>query len=345
MKSIRAKAHSFALFVALLTSLIGHGIAHSQAQTDFTMAVFASEMYLPDYVAKDKGFGAKHGLNLKFVTPASGAAAAQLMLAGAVQGWTTDPLIIMNAASQGHEIRIAGIGSPDLNYTILVSKDGSWPADKASFKEKILSLKGKRVGVSGIGAGTDNALILLLKSVGLSATDVTRVGIGQQQAAIGQLTAGAIDAFVSFSLAGNAMIQQQTGARLLISTQNPIVPENIRAVPHGGFAVAGEFAAKHPEKVAAWLAAEEESIAWIRANPDEAATILDKYVFNGQQPELAKKIIPQMLTSYFGNTPPGFKVPQKTFAALESAMKDLGKVQAIKPVTYNDVVIPRGRVK
>ena len=343
MFGTRKRLQVGALLCGLLTLIAGSRLAIAQTLTDFTMAVFQSEVYLADYVVKDKGFGAKHGLNIKFVTPASGAAAAQLMLAGAIQGWATDPLIILNAANQGHDIKMAGIVTPRLMYTILVRKDAAWPAEDAPFVEKMAGLKGKRIGVSGIGAGTDNALILMLKAAGLSAADVTRVGIGQQQAAIGQLGAGSIDAFVSFSLAGNAIIQQQTGARLYITTRAPIVPEAVQAVPHFAFAVAGEFAAKNPKQVAGWLAAEQEAMAWIRNNPDEAATILDKYVFNSQQPDLARKIIPQMLSTYFVNIFPGFKIPRKAFAALQGASRELATVQAVKPATFADVVLPSAR--
>ena len=110
-------------------------------------------------------------------------------------------------------------------YTIMVAKTGDWPPEGSSFTDRIKALKGKRIGVSGIGAGTDHALILMLKSVGLSEKDVTRIGIGEQQAAIGQLSAGAIDAFVSFSLSGNAIIEQQTGARRYAATFDPDSPQ------------------------------------------------------------------------------------------------------------------------
>ena len=193
--------------------------AAAQTPRPFTIAVFQSEAYLADYVAKDQGFDAKHGLDFKFVTPSNGAAAAQLMLAGAVNGWLTDPLIILGAAAQGYGIRMAGVLAPAISYWVLVSKEDQWPSANATLNEKIAAFKGKRIAVSGIGAGTDHALLLLLKTGHLEASDVTRIGIGQQQAAIGQLEAGRIDAFVSFSLAGNAEIEQQTGARLYLSTK------------------------------------------------------------------------------------------------------------------------------
>ena len=332
-----------ALLGAALVMLAGWTHAFAQT-TDFTIAVFQSELYLPDFVLKDKGIGAKHGLNIKFVTPASGAAAAQLMLAGAVQGWTTDPMIIMNAAAQGHEIRIAGVVTRHLIYTVLVSKDGTWPADNASFAQKMAGLKGKKIGVSGIGAGTDNALILMLKAAGMSAADVSRVGIGQQQAAIGQLSAGAIDAFVSFSLAGDAMIQQQTGAKVYISTRDTIVPEAVRTIPGTALAVSGDFAAKNPKVVASWLAAEREALAWIKDNPAEATAVLNKNIFNDQQPEVAAKLLPQLHSGYYSNTRPDFKISQKEFSMLQGALKEVSTVQAVKPITFTDVVIPAARL-
>jgi ABC-type nitrate/sulfonate/bicarbonate transport system substrate-binding protein len=259
------------------------------------------------------------------------------------EGWATDPLIILTAASQGNQVKLAGIVTSDLAYTIMVSKEGKWLAEGASFVEKMAALKGKKIGVSGIGAGTDHALILLLNAAGLSVADVTRVGIGQQQAAIGQLAGGAIDAFVSFSLSGNAIIEQQTGARAYLFTDDPIVPASVRAVPFLCLAVSGEFAAKNPDVVANWLAAEEEAINWIKGNPSEAAVILNKYVFNGQQAELAKSIIPKMITFYFDNTPAGFKVSHKAFATLLDAAHQLESVPSSQQLKYEDLVIPVSR--
>jgi ABC-type nitrate/sulfonate/bicarbonate transport system substrate-binding protein len=315
-------------------------LAQQPKMTEFSSAVFQSEVYLPDFVAKDKGFAAKHGLDLKFVTPQSGVAAAQLMLAGAVQGWGTDPLIILTAASKGNNVKLAGIATPVMAYTIMVSKTGSWPPESASFLDRIKALKGKRIGVSGIGAGTDHALILMLKAAGLTENDVTRIGIGQQQAAIGQLSGGAIDAFVSFSLSGNAVIQQQTGARRYAATFDADAPRSVRDLPFTCFAVAGDFAAKNPETVANWLAAEADAIAWIHANPDGAAEILNTHVFDGKQLDLAKKIVPEMNKTYFEGIPPGFKVRRKTFDLLVEAGKELGSFPGGNPPKYEDTVIP-----
>lgn len=339
MSKLKRRA-AMMLGAALALSMPFAGQASAQEKIPFTIAAFQSEGYLPDYVAKEKGFGEKYGLDIQFVTPASGSAAAQLLLAGGIQGWSTDPLIILTAASRGYDIKIAGVSAPNFTYTILVSKEGQWPADTASLTDKLGVLKGKRVGVSGIGAGTDNALIMLLKSAGLGANDVTRVAIGQQQAAMGQLSAGRIDAFVSFSLAGNAVIEEQAGARSYISTVGADVPDMVRQIPHLAFAVSGEFAAKNPRAVEGWLNAERDAIAWIRQNPDEAAAVLNKYIFNNQQPELAKKIVPQALQTFFKNTRQDFKMPKESFALVVQEGRDVAAFKDTKEPTYDNVVLP-----
>jgi sulfonate transport system substrate-binding protein len=340
--SIRVAAFWFAM-IACLAGIAGRAEAAAQTLQPFTIAVFQSEAYLADYVAKDEGFGAKHGLDIKFVTPSNGAAAAQLMLAGTVNGWTTDPLIILGAAARGYGIRMAGILAPALSYWVLVSKSDHWPSANAPLAEKIAALKGKKIAVSGIGAGTDHALLLLLKAGHLSASDVTRIGIGQQQAAIGQLEAGRIDAFVSFSLAGNAEIERQAGAHLYISTQDADVPASIRSIPSDVFAVAASLAAKDPGLVAQWQAAEQDALTWIHAHPDQAAAVLDKHVFNNEHPKLAKAIVAQMWTTYFQHTPEGFKVSQAAYKALITAGMELGIVSSPHKVTYDDLVIPAAR--
>jgi ABC-type nitrate/sulfonate/bicarbonate transport system substrate-binding protein len=338
----RRAALRMGALAALMTTLGRSALA--QSPTDFKMAVFQSEVYLAEYVAKDMGLDIKNGLRLSFVTPSSGTAAAQLMLAGAIQGWVTDPMIIYNAASSGNDIAIAGIEMPNLNYTVLVSKEGRWPATNASFQDKMNGLKGKRIGVSGIGAGTDNALLLMLKAAGIASTDVTRVAIGQQQAAIGQFMGGGIDAFVSFALAGNAVIEEEAGAKRYISTQDPIVPDSVRRVPHAALAVSGEYAAKNPQVIASWLSMLRESVAWIRANPNEAAVVLDKNIFNGKRLEVAKRIIPQMLETYFLNTRSDFKMPQQAYEAMVEAGKDLAIVKNAKPVSYEALVLRTARL-
>ena len=310
-----------------------------KTNTPFTEAVFQSELYLPDFVAKQEGFDAAHCIDMHFVTPSSGSAAAQLLLAGQVQGWFTDPLIILTAASKGQDIKVAGLVVPECSYYLLVSNKEQWPPASAPFDQKMQALKGKTIGVSGIGAGTDHALLAGLASAGLSASDVHRIGIGQQQAAIGQLEAGRIDAFVSFSLAGNQEIEQQTGAKLYVNYMSSSVPASVRNIPGLAAAVQGTFATQQPQVVANWLAANQEAMAWIQKNPDKAAAVLNANVFKGAQLSLAKQIVPQLLSGPFSSVPPGYKFAPSEFTIAVNTLQELGIVNKSTTMTYANTVI------
>ncbi len=346
----RIKKGAFAIMKAGLKQILGGillggllmlgYIDKAIAQTPFVIAVFQSEGYLPDFIVKEKGFGKKYGLDVSFVTPSNGPAAAQLLLAGAVQGWSTDPLIILTANSKGYDINIAGISAPSFTYAIMAAATPAWPAATAPTLEKVKALKGKRIGVSGIGAGTDNALLMLLKSAGLSGQDVTRVAIGQQQAAIGQLSAGRIDAFVSFSLAGNEVIKRETGAIEYITTFAPDVPDSVKRIPHLAFAVSRDYATKNPDAVKGWLNAERDAIAWMRENQDEAASILNKYVFKDQNLELARKIIPKALDSFFKSTRTDLKMPKSAFDLVLVEGRTVEAFKDTKEPTYQAAVLP-----
>lgn len=319
------------------TQVGGATSTQCKTTTNFTEAVFQSELYLPDFVAKAQGFDAAHCIDMHFVTPSSGSAAAQLLLAGQVQGWFTDPLIILTAASKGQDIKMAGIVVPQCSYYLLVSKNEKWPPASASFDTKMAALKGKTIGVSGIGAGTDHALLAGLAEAGISASDVHRVGIGQQQAAIGQLQAGRIDAFVSFAIAGNIEIEQQAGAQLYVNYMDPSVPASVRQIPGLGAAVQGTFASQHPDVVSEWLAASQEAHQWIQAHQSQAATILDQNVFKGAQPALSTQVVSQLLSGPFNSVPAGFKVSQSEYNLATSTLQKLGIISTLPP--YGSTVI------
>lgn len=318
----------------------GSGGAGGKTLTKITTAVFQSELYSLQFFAKEKGFDTEHGLDVSFVTPSNGPAAAQLLLAGQIQAWFTDPLIILTAAAKGQDIKVGAYFVPQQQYWILVPKNSDLPASSAPFNEKMQALKGKKIGVSGIGSGTDHALSLGLLEAGVSADSVRRVGIGQQQAAIGQLNAGGIDGYVSFSVAGNIEIEKQTGARVYVAYGDSSTPAAVRDLPDGALAVSGDYAQKHPEVIASYLAALEEAYAWAQKNPDEAAAILNKYVFNGKDLALAKQVLPQTMSQVFAHIPPGFKMSSAAFDSGVSALRKLGVIPASSNLDFKSVVIP-----
>ena len=101
-----------------------------------------------------------------------------------------------------------------------------------------------------------------------------------------------------------------------------------------------DYASKNPDAVKSWLNAERDAIAWMRENQDEAATILNKYVFKDQNLELARKIIPKALDSFFKNTREDLKMPRSAFELVLAEGRAVEAFKEAKEPTYEGTVLP-----
>lgn len=315
-------------------------VSEPKELTAWTTAVFPGELYLLDYVAQSEGFFEDHGLDVTFTTPQDGATAARLLLADEIQGWTTDIFIVLNANAQGQDIKMAGLQLNTNTYKILSDADADW-ATGTDFESKMLSLKGKTVGVTGIGAGTDRALIAALAEVGLTEEDVNRVGIGTTQAGVAQLAANRIDAYVEFAAAGTRRIESLGEGQLYVDLGQE-APESVASIPIGAIAVKGSFAEANPELVSEWMAAQWDAFQFIQENPEEAGQILADNVFNGEDLDLAIAVIEEYIESIYPRTLDELKVSEESFEAARQALIRQGAMDD-DAAMFADVVLEGAR--
>ena len=137
------------------------------------------------WVAKEAGVFERHGLDVDLLFIISSTTVTQALIAGDV------PIVIMSgataisAALSGQDLVMVGSTKSDPAQAFLVaSKDITQPSQ----------LRGKRLGVSRIGASSDFLLRYLLKRVGLAPEkDVAIVQIGSSPVRMAALAKGAID--------------------------------------------------------------------------------------------------------------------------------------------------------
>ena len=311
----------------------------------FPTATFLVDTYATDFVAKDRGIFAKHGLDVTFTYPPSGATAAQLLLAGEIRGWNGPMDFAIQAAAKGADLKMAGMPFPTTTDYIIVSSKGSWPGRNASFEEKMKALKGKTIGVSGIGAGTDHILIAALNSVGLSEKDVHRVGVGTSTGGLGQLEAGRIDAYVDFSKSGVNLIESRHAGNLYINlAQDKDVPPPVKEGASNALIVEGKFAKQNPQIVADYVAAQREAMDFIKAHPDEAAKIVAKYVFKGEHEDWIKDGLGSLLDGMSKQNQAGLKVSKAVYANWVTLLDKQGyNVSQSPSASYDEVVLPSAR--
>jgi len=139
---------------------------------------------LPAWIAADRGFFAENGLDVDLVSIAGGASPTAALLSGQIQA-----LQISVEAMQ------ATLGGGDLVYVAAPSNTVSFWLFSTPGITSGADLRGRRVGVTGIGTATYTAAKMAVRSLGLDpVNDVTYTSVNNVPAIVGALQTGAIDA-------------------------------------------------------------------------------------------------------------------------------------------------------
>jgi len=184
-----------------------------------------------------------------------GARQAQALASGDldVAGAMNTSSIIM-AKGEGYPLKIiAGVARPTDIFALAAKKGGA-----ASIKD----LKGRAVA-GPKGTVLHNLLAAALKKNGLSLADVRFVQMDIQQG-FAALQSGQVDAAL---LAGNVLIMAEKEGAKVLTTATGLVEPKLAMV------ASESFAARHPDRLAAVIAAHDQAWQWIAENHDEALAL------------------------------------------------------------------------
>lgn len=165
------------------------------------------QIYLPVVLAQRLGYFRDEGIEVELLSEPAGVEAADEMLAGAVQG------VI---GFYDHTIELQSLGK----YTESVVQFGQAPGEVEVISSRhpeitaITDLKGRRVGVTGLGSSTDFLTEYLLVKAGLKLSDITPVPVGAGNTLIAAMRHDQIQA---------AMTTEPTVSRLLSTSEARIL--------------------------------------------------------------------------------------------------------------------------
>jgi NitT/TauT family transport system substrate-binding protein len=245
--------------------LAAAGPAAAQPLKQIKLMYTAVSGFTSAYVAQEEGFFKKHGLDVSFVlTPSSGNNPPALV-SNSVQiaGPTMPTLLEANDAGLDLVV-IAGGAVYPLEADILVARQGSGIT-------KPTDLKGKTVGVPGIGALLDFMLHRNLKANGVDPKSVRFVEVGFVQAA-DALKSGRIDAYPA---------EAPFTARILQSKAGYAVKNWLADTPDGTltviYAATRKWAEANKDTVIALRQAMREANAFITTHHDLMYKDIAKY--------------------------------------------------------------------
>lgn len=271
---------------------------------------------LPMYVAQQEGFFEKRGLSVELIPAGSPPERDQLVTTGQADGMINEisgTLYFNKDKVQAQIVRYARAATLDTHlFSVLASKKSgiTTPAE----------LKGKSIGISD---GTIIAYLTdrMLAKEGLQAGDFKTVSVPNLSDRMALLNSGELDAAVLPEPLTSLALQQ--GAVLVLDDSK--YPE----LSNSEITFRKEVLDKRPEDVKAFLAAIEEAVDAINADPSKYATLL-----------VDQKVVPAPLQGTF-------EVPKFVTAGVpsEAQFKDVlewtkSKGLMTKDLSYTDCVNP-----
>jgi ABC-type nitrate/sulfonate/bicarbonate transport system substrate-binding protein len=222
---------------------------------------------LPFFVATEKGWWAELGLKPSFVTYPAG---VPQITAGAKGDWDVGgtgsvPAVLGFAR---HGLRTIGITNDESQgNALMVRKDIADQLIKSPW-----TLKGRTLVITA-NSTVDYAATNCLKQYGLLKSDLTVKAVNQADA---MKELGAKNADLAGLWAPNIYTVQETqGARMLCSGKD------VRTTVPGALVVRAEYAEKHPENVAKFLAIYLRGWQWMNNNPSEAVAAMKRFYEQG----------------------------------------------------------------
>jgi NitT/TauT family transport system substrate-binding protein len=200
---------------------------------------------LPVQLAQTLGFYQQEGLAVTLTEIQSASKSLDALHDGSIDValGTTAPI---QMAAEGRSIQGFLVIYSRINTILVVSPAASGEV------HRIADLKGRRIGVSNLGSGSQIFLNYLLAVNGLQPTDVSATAIGVGASALAAIEHGQVDAAIVVGGAINVLLRAHPGLNILADTRTPA----------GAQRVFGP--ASYPGSL---LVAEE---SWLKANPDTA---------------------------------------------------------------------------
>jgi NitT/TauT family transport system substrate-binding protein len=211
---------------------------------------------VPAWIAQDKRFFERYGLNVDIITIQGGAKTAAAMAAGDVPIALLGAADTINARSRGIPLQlIAGLINR-FSFDFVVAKNISSPSQ----------LRGTKGAISGFGGASEFATRYALATLGINPQDVTLLQAGDESSRLAALQSGQIQ-FTVFT-AGLDLVAFDLGYKPLLKLYTLDQP-----FQQSGIAVNATWAKTHPALVDSFMKAIVTAYVYVK-NPLNVAAAL-----------------------------------------------------------------------
>lgn len=224
-----------------------------------------SILHLANWAMVDKGFCSKQKIKCEPVYLASGPLAQQAVAAGSVDLIYSSLDVMLQAVAKGNDLQILGSQVPSNIYSLAIGNHVPQPNKAAGYPANMRDLKGKKVGVSARGSGTEMYVKSLLAGAGMDPNSVIYIAVGSPNTAYAALSAKQVDAVLSWDPVP-ALCENGEVCTVAVDMRKGQGPSDIVAM-NGGFLAwqaRREYVQKNEAAIDAFLRALAEATAWAK---------------------------------------------------------------------------------
>ncbi|WP_116137751.1 ABC transporter substrate-binding protein [Trinickia diaoshuihuensis] len=246
MHSSSRKIRAFALAPALLFALASHGaMAADGGKITIMVGGITKLIYLPAKLTEQLGYFKDEGLDVELLSQPAGVDAENELLAGAVQGVVGFYDHTIDLQTKGKDVKtIAVFGQVPGEVELVATK-------AADTIKSMADVKGKTLGVTGLGSSTSFLTQYLAGQHGITSSQYTMLPVGADASFIAAIKQERIDA---------GMTTEPTVSKLL-ATGDAKVLVDMRSVEGTKAALGGTYPASSLYVQSAWADAHKDQAA------------------------------------------------------------------------------------
>ena len=303
--------------VVILVGLVG---ARAYGQDKIRLGLSSvSALHSAVWVAEQKGLFRKQGLDAEvIVVGGAGTTGISALLAGDIQFVSSAGDAIVNASLRGGDtVMIAGVVNKGLQRVV------SRPDIKAP-----MELKGKKVGVTRVGAVSHTVLLMVLRRWGMTERDLQVVQVGSSPNMLASLDKGGIDAAVL--TIPSMFVAEDRGYRVLadLADMDIYYLQTMLATTRG-------YLRNQRDKAMRFLKGYLEGIAYFKQNRKESLEIVKKKLrINTDQERNLERSFDLLSAKYYEPMPyPSLRGVETVLGFVE---KENAKAKGADPKSFVD---------
>src|SRR5579884_2708660 len=299
----------------------GPTTSNGKIQLKIMVGGLSKQLYLPNMLTQRLGYFSQEGLDVTLIDEASGQSSEDEVLAGQVDA---------GSGSYNHTIELQAAGKQMECVVQLDIAPGE--AEIVSSKvagqiHSVSDLKGKNLGVTELGSGTQTLTTLLLHKVGVPADQVHFVPVGAGDTFIAALQQGKIDAGMTTEPTISRIVSSGLG-KVLVDLRSP---QSTQAALGGNYPficlfMQNSYVAAHKDVVQKLVSAYVKTLKWIHTHTaEQIADMMPADYYAGN-----KTLYVQALQNQLAIFSPDGKMPD-------------GAPQAVLNIEYQSNLVPQSK--